>query len=299
MKSKPTWADLAGARYLALQRLARTQERPTAELLQLYALEGFLRRLTRSSHDERLVLKGGMLLAAFDLRRATRDVDLLALRTGNDPAGVSALVAEIASVEVGDGLVFQLDALTAGPIRDDDVYPGVRVALEAHLATARLKFSVDVNVGDPVVPAPVRTVIPVLLGDEPIEVLAYPRSMVIAEKLVTALQRGRASTRWRDFADLFVLVQRDLSQEEVIQALRVVASHRGVSLRPLGDVLAGMPAEAQARWATWRLRQGAQERVPEDFAVVLSALEDHTSAWIISALKTEALDGSSRTQGGA
>jgi hypothetical protein len=72
VKSKPTHADIAGSRYLALQRLARAQKRTTAELLQLYVLESFLRRLVRSRHDHTLVLKGGMLLAAFDLRRATR-----------------------------------------------------------------------------------------------------------------------------------------------------------------------------------------------------------------------------------
>ena len=56
MKSKPTHADLAGSRYLALQRLARAEKRPTAELLQLYVLESFLRRLVRSRHDRALVL---------------------------------------------------------------------------------------------------------------------------------------------------------------------------------------------------------------------------------------------------
>lgn len=285
MKPKPTDANLAGSRYLALQRLARAQKRATAELLQLYVLESFLRRLIRSQHDERVVLKGGMLLAAFNRRRATRDVDLLALRTDNDPAVVERLIVEIASVNVDDGVVFLLDTVTAGPIRDDDVYPGVRVVLEARLATARIKLSVDINVGDPVVPAPIRTAVPVLLGDERIEVLAYPKSMVVAEKLVTALQRGRASTRWRDFADLFVLVTDDLLAAEVIGALRAVASHRGVSLQPLGEVLAGMPKEAQARWATWRERQGAQERVPEDFAAVLDALEERTRAWISAAAK--------------
>lgn len=207
MTPKPTHADLGGARYLALQRLARAQKRPTAELLQLYVLESFLRRLVRSRHDERLVLKGGLLLAAFELRRATRDVDLLALHTDNDPQAVERLVVEVASVEVEDGVVFPPDTTTTATIRDGDVYPGVRAVLEPHLATARIKFSVDVNVGDPVVPAPARTAVPALLGSETIDVLAYPKSMVVAEKLVTALQRGRASTRWRDFADLFVLVE--------------------------------------------------------------------------------------------
>lgn len=285
MKPKPTHADLAGSRYLALQRLARAQRRATAELLQLYVLESFLRRMIRSRHDEQPVLKGGMLLAAFGLRRATRDVDLLALRTNNDPAVVERLIVEIASVDVDDGVVFLLDTVTAGPIRDGDVYPGVRAAVEARLATARIKFSVDVNVGDPVVPHPIRIAVPVLLGDERIEVLAYPKSMVIAEKLVTALQRGRASTRWRDFADLFMLVRGNLIEAEVIEALRAVASHRGVSLQPLGEVLAGMAKDAQARWATWRERQGGQERVPEDFAAVVAALEERTRTWIDEAAK--------------
>lgn len=177
MRSKPTHADLAGSRYLALQRLARAQKRSTAELLQLYVLESFLRRLVRSRHDHSLVLKGGMLLAAFGLRRATRDVDVLALRTDNDPGAVERLMVDVTSVETDDGVEFLPDTITAAAMRDDDVYPGVRASLEARLATARLKFSVDVNVGDPVVPAPIRTAIPwrTMLGDDGVKCVRIPR----------------------------------------------------------------------------------------------------------------------------
>ena len=70
------------------------------------------------------MLEGGLLLAAFDLRRATRDVDLLALRTDNDPKAVERLVVEVASVEVEDGVVFLPDTIAAQTIRDGDVYPG-------------------------------------------------------------------------------------------------------------------------------------------------------------------------------
>jgi hypothetical protein len=289
VKQRPTSSDVAGARYLALQRLARTQRRTTAELLQLYVLEAFLRRLVRSPHVERFVLKGGVLMAAFDLRRATRDIDLLALQTDNDPAEVERLVVEVASVPVEDGVVFRVDSVAREPIREDDVYPGVRVVLEARLATAHLKFSVDLNVGDPVVPGPRRTTVPVLLGDDGIEVLAYPKAMVVAEKLVTAMQRGRASTRWRDFADLYVLVPGDLMEADVVAALATVASHRGTALQPLSELLADMPRDAQPRWATWRDRQGAQERVPEDFGAVLDAIDTHTRLWIVAASTIHAL----------
>lgn len=61
---RPTRATVDGRAYLDLRSLAHSQHRPTDELQQLYALEGFLARLAESPHAEQLVLKGGVLLAA-------------------------------------------------------------------------------------------------------------------------------------------------------------------------------------------------------------------------------------------
>jgi hypothetical protein len=81
--TRPTRATVAGRTYLDLQNLARRQRRPTDELHQLYALEGFLARLAVSPYADQLVLKGGVLLAAYDTRRPTRDVDLQGQRMSN------------------------------------------------------------------------------------------------------------------------------------------------------------------------------------------------------------------------
>lgn len=56
--------------------------------------------------------------------------------------------------------------------------------------------------GDPIWPAAVTVRLPRLLDDEPLVLQSYPLPMVLAEKLVTAIARGTANTRWRDFADL-------------------------------------------------------------------------------------------------
>jgi hypothetical protein len=70
-----------------LQRVARERHGSnTQELQVLYAIGGFLRRLAVSHHRERLVLKGGMLLAVLDARRMTRDADLSAHGIPNDEA---------------------------------------------------------------------------------------------------------------------------------------------------------------------------------------------------------------------
>jgi len=154
---RPTRATVEGRAYLDLQNLARRQQRPTDELHQLSALEGFLARLTGSMHAERLVLKGGVLLAAYDSRRPTRDVDLQARAVAGDRDNVLQLVRDITAVNLDDGLVLDTDGATAEIIRDDDEYSGVRVILTANLASAKLSLHVDVNISDPIWPAP-RTV---------------------------------------------------------------------------------------------------------------------------------------------
>jgi len=61
-------------------------------LHQIYALEGFLARLVVSPYANRLVLKGGVLLAALDVRRPTRDIDFQAHRLRNDADEINSMV---------------------------------------------------------------------------------------------------------------------------------------------------------------------------------------------------------------
>jgi predicted nucleotidyltransferase component of viral defense system len=192
-------------RYFALQRLARQQGRDTQELLTLYALEGLLARLAASDHREQLVIKGGMLLAAFAQRRPTRDLDLHAQQLESDVDTVRDLIADVAALDLDDGLDFDTSGATAQVIREDDQYSGVRVTLTVDLHTAKLSVKVDVNVGDPIWPAPEYVALPRLLTDESLILRGYPLHMVLAEKLVTAIDRGTANTRWRDFADIYLL----------------------------------------------------------------------------------------------
>ena len=69
----------------------------------------------------------------------------------------------------------------------------------ARIRQARAVLRVDVNVGDPVTPGPVQFEYPGLLGGS-FHLLGYPIATVIAEKLVTIIDRGAATTRERDFA---------------------------------------------------------------------------------------------------
>jgi hypothetical protein len=80
--TRPPVRMRAGHAYLDLQNLARGQGRPTQSLLVLYVLERFLARLAASAYAHVFELKGGMLLAVWDARRATVDGDSLARNLG-------------------------------------------------------------------------------------------------------------------------------------------------------------------------------------------------------------------------
>lgn len=246
--SRPGRDSAGGRAYLDLQARARREGRPTDELLVLYILERFLYRLSRSEHRSRLVLKGGMLLAAFDERRPTADVDLLARMVSNDVDTIVALVQEVLAVEVDDGVLFEPEQLRARVIRDADPYAGVRITVPARVARARHPLRVDVNVGDPVTPAPVEVSYPALLA-EPFAVVGYPLETVLAEKIVTMVDRGDATTRERDFADVFVLATRHvIDAADLSAAVRATAEHRQSDLRPLRSVLVTLATTRQPDW---------------------------------------------------
>jgi hypothetical protein len=100
---------------------------------------------------------------------------------------VLALVRRIAVVEVDDGLVFDSAAAAGSSIRDEDRYAGVRVSLPCALASARIRFHFDVNVGDPIWPAPGLVGLPRVLGGRCGS--RYLLAMVFA-KIVTAVRRA-------------------------------------------------------------------------------------------------------------
>jgi Nucleotidyl transferase AbiEii toxin, Type IV TA system len=284
--TKPTRDTPEGRAYLDLQNLARRRQRPTDELHQLYALEGFLVRLATSPYAGNFVLKGGVLLAAFDTRRPTRDVNLSADRLPGDPDAMREVIRQIAAIHLDDGLHIHPDSATAETIREENEYAGVRVTLTATLSIARLTFHIDINIGDPIYPAPEPITLPRLLGGT-LQITGYPLTMVVAEKIITMIQRGTANTRWRDFLDVYALTRHQtLDGEQLHASMTTVATHRQTPLTPLAEVLAGFAPLAQARWAAWRRRQHLDPTTPENFTDILTAVTTFADPAITGHTKT-------------
>lgn len=151
----PTRATIAGRVYNDLRNLALRNGRSTDEVMIDYLLERFLFRMAVSPlGGEHFVLKGGLLLAQFGARRITRDIDILGRRSPGEEGEIIRRITAIASIQVDDGVVFDVQTIKSASIREDDEYHGLRLAMVAMIARARLKLQLDVSFGDPVTPSP-------------------------------------------------------------------------------------------------------------------------------------------------
>jgi len=256
--------------YLDLQKLARAQDRNTQQLFELYIHERFLARLAESQFAEQFVLKGGMLLAVLDVRRATRDADMLARGIASDEENLRAVIGEIAAISMADGVSFDATEISVESIREEADYEAVRLTLPAGLGGANLKLRIDLSFGDPVKSQ--RINYPTLLNDRDFRLLGYPLESVIAEKADTMMFLGDANTRDRDYGDVYLLSEiHPVKAEPLRRALSTVAEHRHHEVRPLGPLLEALRERRQQPWEAFRARVGLAG-LPERFSDVVDGV---------------------------
>ena len=158
-------SNLAASVQARLQNHARATKRPFQELLQYYAMERFLYRLSKTSHSARFVLKGALMLHVWDapLARATKGLDFLG-RLDNSLENLERLVKDVCGAGVEpDGIVFDPVTVKAERIKEDADYEGVRVRFIALLGKARVTMQLDVGFGDVITPEAQDITYPTLL----------------------------------------------------------------------------------------------------------------------------------------
>lgn len=159
--SRPQAQGLVHSIQTRLKNQAKSAGRPFTEFLELFAIERFLHRLGRSNQRGRFVLKGALLLRAWlgADTRPTRDIDLLG-SPDLDAAVLRAFLEEVVEVEVEeDGIELLPESLSIHPIRLTSPLNGLRAKLDARLGNVRLRYQIDVGLGDEVFP-PAEEIVP-------------------------------------------------------------------------------------------------------------------------------------------
>ena len=225
--------NLAASVHQRLLNKARETNRPFNELLQYYAIERFLYRLSRSPFEDRFVLKGALMFNAWGVAgfRTTHDIDLLG-HTSNVVEQIVDLFRQVCIVNVEpDGWVFDVESVQGERIKEDAEYEGVRVTFIGWLGRTRAYMQIDIGFGDIVAPDPIDVNYPVIL-DFPFPVLhGYPRETLIAEKFQAMVALGEINSRLKDFYDICTLAMTfDFDGEVLQQAIEQTFKQRGTSL---------------------------------------------------------------------
>lgn len=236
-----------------LRNTAKSSGAPFQQILQQYAMERFLYRVSRSQHAQTVILKGALLLKTIGIPRARPTMDIDMLRKGKaDQASLIALVKDCATIEVEqDGLTFLADSAVAEEITKDSEYQGTRILMDARMDNVRLRIQVDFGVGDVMVPGPRVIEYPALLDSDTIRLLAYPIESAIAEKLEAMVALGNANSRMKDFYDVWTCSQHlKLDKDSLLKAIDATFKNRGTPL-PVSDFEALSPGFVDGHQPQW------------------------------------------------
>jgi len=283
--------DIGASVKAQLLRIARERGDDYQLLLLRYSNERLLYRLAVSPHASCFVLKGAALFTLWTglPHRATRDIDLHGIGDPSE-AHVRKVMLEVISQAVDDdGVVFDAETLTVAPIREDQAYGGVRVALLARIASAQIRLQIDVGFGDAITPKAILAEFPALLEFPAPHLLVYPRETVVAEKLEAIVQLGMANSRMKDFYDILVLANEfEFQGQPLVDAIRATFKRRGTSIpkeRPVAFTSAfTADSSKRTQWAAFVKKSGIEgtAELGNAVAAVAAFLEEPLAAAITS-----------------
>lgn len=254
---------------------ARNEKRPFNELLQYYAMERFLFRLSQSAHVDRFILKGALMLRVWHSPefRPTMDIDMLGI-TSNDEASIVAQIREVMAMDVEfDGLTFNPDSIQSERITKDAYYEGIRVRFRGMLDSARVSMQVDIGFDDIIYPGPEKSDMPTMLDYPVPRLLCYSRESAIAEKFEAMVKLGILNSRMKDFYDVWVLSRQfDFDGMKLAKAIHLIFQRRGTSITQRVEAFEqSFIDDRQIQWSAFRKRL-QQDQVPESFKDVVSVV---------------------------
>ena len=218
-----------------IKNLAINHHIPAQAVLQNFMLERLLERISISKYQDRIVLKGGMLIASMVgiSSRTTMDMDATLRNFPLTEETIRAAFQDICAIPIDDEVNLTIDQVA--PIREEDEYGGFRIALIARYESINTPLKIDITTGDIITPEAVRYAFPSAFEDKRIEVWTYPIETILAEKIETILRRSVLNTRPRDFYDVYILIKTQIRviNKDIFRAAVDATARKRMSLEAL------------------------------------------------------------------
>lgn len=258
----------------AIRNIAVKRGLHPQEMLQMFLFERILDRLSASPYRDHFILKGGLLISSMIGigERTTMDMDTTVRGIPMEETEIVTVIRAIIEQDLGDGIEFVFRAIE--PIREDDAYNNFRVHLDARYGKINAPMKIDITTGDKITPAAIEYAFPCMFDDKQIPVMAYTLETILAEKYETIIRRNIATTRARDFYDLYTLfrIHRDDVRVDVLKTAVLHTAQKRDSLEDMADwqeIIKDIRNEAALHqlWANYQADNTYAQGVSFDAAV--------------------------------
>lgn len=193
------------------------------DIMQMYFFERLLYRISKSKYKHNFILKGGLLLSAIfgDERRTTKDMDTMIKGLPLDTKELENIINEIINIDCEDDISFRIK--NTKEIRLIDKYGGLKVSLIGVKEHLQVPLSIDITVGDPITPKELEFKYKCMFDDSYINIMAFNKETIIAEKFETFITDNIMNTRAKDFYDLYILLTRfynEINKDTLVKAIK-------------------------------------------------------------------------------
>lgn len=261
-----------------LRNQANEMNRPFAEVLQYYAMERFLYRLSKTGYADKFILKGGLLFYVWNLplRRPTRDIDFRGYVSGNR-ATLLKIMDEVIQVSAPeDGLVLDSQSVSVEETQIDADYQGIRVKLTALLERTRIPIQIDIGFSDELASKAEPIEYPNILSDlKTVRMKGYPKEAVVAEKFHAMIRHGDLNSRMKDYYDLWLILETfEFDGGSLQKAIETTFRRRDTEIPnecPV-SLSADFAHASQTRWKNFLSKMELDNTQVEDFQSVLETI---------------------------
>lgn len=194
-----------------------------------YLQERFLARLEKSNYRDHFVLKGALLLLAYNIPtvRPSKDIDFLGQQTSNEVDQIESAIRDIATIDLNDGVSFNPDEIDIEQITEDAEYGGLRIKISATVGGDRHRLQLDIGFGDTIVDGPVDMDYPAILDFPSPNIKVYSLESAIAEKLEAIVNLGSFGSRMKDYFDVWFITQNhEIDKNRLKKAIKTTFAKR-------------------------------------------------------------------------
>ncbi len=189
-----------------VSNLSKKTNIPNKYLIQNFMFESLLKRISLSKYRDKFIIKGGFLLSSiFGVNlRSTMDLDTTIRGLPLNKETITKIIDEIINLDINDNI--KLEIKNIKEIREEELYAGFNVNLEAKFDGLKTNLMIDITTGDVITYKEVDFKYNTLFDNENINIMTYNFETIIAEKFESIISRNIDNTRMKDYYDLYMFV---------------------------------------------------------------------------------------------